>query len=56
MEIRPTWRASYGREEKPPSREELSRAGRDLQNPHTREPRESEAARTLREGRDKKKK
>ncbi len=39
---------------KPPSKEELSRAGRDLQNPRTRETRESEAARTLRQGQKKK--
>jgi hypothetical protein len=39
---------------KPPSKEELSRAGRDLQDPRTRETRESEAARTLRQGQKKK--
>lgn len=38
---------------KKPSKEQLSKAGKDLQNPRTPEKRESEAARTLRQGRKK---
>lgn len=34
-----------------PGKEELSKAGKDLQNPHTRETRETEAAKILRRGR-----
>jgi hypothetical protein len=34
-----------------PTKEELSKAGKDLRNPHTRETRETEAARILRRGR-----
>jgi hypothetical protein len=33
-----------------PTKKELSQAGKDLRNPRTPEKRESEAARTLREG------
>jgi hypothetical protein len=36
---------------KKPTKAELSKAGKDLQNPHTPEKKESEAARTLRKGR-----
>jgi hypothetical protein len=36
---------------KKPSKEQLSKAGKDLRNPHTRETRETEAAKTLRQGR-----
>lgn len=36
---------------KKPSKEELSKAGKDLRNPRTPEKRESEAAKTLRKGR-----
>jgi hypothetical protein len=38
---------------KKPSKEQLSKAGKDLQNPRTPEKRESEAAKTLRQGRKK---
>lgn len=36
---------------KKPSKADLSKAGKDLQNPRTTEKRESEAARTLQKGR-----
>jgi hypothetical protein len=36
-----------------PSKAELSKAGKDLRNPRTPEKRETEAARTLRQGRKK---
>ena len=36
---------------KKPTKAELSKAGKDLENPHTPEKQEGEAARTLREGR-----
>lgn len=36
-----------------PSKSDLSKAGRDLRNPRTSEKRETEAAKTLRKGRDK---
>ena len=39
---------------KKPTKQELSKAGKDLQNPHTRETRETQAARTLQQGRKKK--
>ena len=38
---------------KKPSKETLSKAGKDLQNPRTSEKRETEAAKTLRKGRKK---
>jgi hypothetical protein len=38
-----------------PSKKELSKAGKDLQNPRTSEKRESDAAKTLRQGQTKKK-
>jgi hypothetical protein len=37
-----------------PSKKELSQAGKDLRNPRTSEKRESEGAKTLREGQEKK--
>lgn len=36
---------------KKPTKEELSKAGKDLRNPRTPEKRETEAAKTLRKGR-----
>jgi len=39
---------------KRPTKKQLSQAGRDLQNPHTREKKESQAARILAAGRKKK--
>jgi len=39
---------------KRPTKEELSKAGKALQNPHTREKKETEAAKTLEKGRKKK--
>jgi hypothetical protein len=36
-----------GKKHQPTREEKLSKAGKDLQNPHTRETRESEAAREL---------
>jgi hypothetical protein len=36
-----------------PSKAKLSQAGKDLQNQHTRETRETQAAKTLRAGRKK---
>jgi len=39
--------------DKKPTKSELSKAGKDLQNPRTSEKREAEAAKTLRKGRDK---
>jgi hypothetical protein len=39
---------------KKPSKGELSKAGKDLRNPRTREKRETEAAKTLRSARKKK--
>lgn len=38
---------------KKPSKTELSKAGRDLQNPRTTEKRETQAAKTLQKGRNK---
>jgi hypothetical protein len=38
---------------KKPTKKDLSKAGKDLQNPRTREKRETEAAKTLRKGRKK---
>jgi hypothetical protein len=38
---------------KKPSKEQLSKAGKDLRNPRTTEKRETEAAKTLRKGRGK---
>jgi hypothetical protein len=40
--------------DKKPTKEELSKAGKDLQNPRTPEKRETEAARTLQRGAKKK--
>lgn len=40
---------------KKPTKAQLSKAGRDLRNPHTREVNESKAARILSAGRKKKK-
>jgi hypothetical protein len=40
--------------DKKPSKADLSKAGRDLQNPRTPEKRESEAAKTLQKGNKKK--
>jgi hypothetical protein len=40
---------------KKPTKKQLSKAGKDLRNPHTREVKESQAARTLAAGRRKKK-
>jgi len=39
-----------------PSKNDLSKAGKDLRNPRTSEKRESEASKTLREGQKKTKK
>jgi hypothetical protein len=36
---------------KKPTKQELSKAGKALQNPHTPEKKESQAAKTLRKGR-----
>ncbi|MGA2667034.1 MAG: hypothetical protein ABSE91_03005 [Patescibacteria group bacterium] len=41
---------------KKPTKAQLSKAGRDLQNPHTRESKERKAAQTLAAGRKKKSK
>lgn len=38
-----------------PSKKDLSQAGKDLRNPRTSEKRETEAAKTLRQGQTKKK-
>ena len=39
---------------KRPTKRDLSKAGKDLRNPHTREKRETKAAKTLAAGRKKK--
>jgi len=44
----------YKMAEKTPSKADLSKAGRDLQNPRTSEKRETEAAKTLQKGAKKK--
>jgi hypothetical protein len=44
----------YKMAEKKPSKADLSKAGKDLQNPRTSEKRETEAAKTLQKGAKKK--